>query len=132
MGRWNEAAAIETDPENQAFILALKEGEEKDDSGRCECQNMVDVTDYVRMGDAIKEGTVEPELKQHPHYQRIFRHFSTTHGVMVWANHCHLCGHIQSIPGDIDELHAAHSEEQTRTMKIEYARPTARIKGQPR
>jgi len=131
MGRWNEALVIEVDPENLKFIQSLKDGEEIDDRERCDCVHMVDTTDYVQHGKAIEAGEREPDLKQHPHYQRIFRHYSSSHGGMVWANRCHLCGHVQSIEGDIDELHAAYSGVQTSTMAIEYARTAAKVNGRP-
>lgn len=129
MGRWDEALAVEVDPEKRAFITALKEGEERDDADRCGCVHTVDTTDYVRMGQAIEEGKAEPTVEQAPNYLRTFRHWSSTHGGMVWAYICHLCGHVQGIPGAIDDLHAGHSTEQARVARIEYAKPGASIKG---
>lgn len=139
MGRWDEAFVVETDPVSLASIQSLKEGEERDDTERCGCRNMVDVTDYVRYGQVLEaekdkpedEKTAHIELKEHPHYLPSFRHWSSKHGEMVWSHICFICGHTQSLPGPIDELNAVQAKAQARVAQIEYARPGAKIRTGP-
>lgn len=118
MGRFDEALALESDSGRKAEIQSMIDAETAPDDERCECIYKVDVADYARNSDA------EPKLEPAPNYLRGFRHWSTRYGQMVYVRRCHLCGHTQTIPEEMDQTHEAHASAQQHAYHAELARGT--------
>lgn len=110
MGRFEEALEIETDDEKKAWLKAMIAAEEAPDEERCKCRHFIDVADYARNPNA------EPVPKAAPNYLPQFRHWSEKYGAMVWFRVCHMCGHPQTIDGEMDEVHSFHVQEQANAL----------------
>lgn len=118
MGRFDEALAIATNPEKQAWIQKLIDAEAAPDDERCKCRHTIDTADYTRNSEAI------PVLVPAPNYITGFRHWSSRYGKMIDSRFCFLCGHVQAIPGSMDEMHEANSSLQRHALDAEIRKGT--------
>lgn len=113
LGEFEEALLIEEREEQKVWIQKLIKAEEREDDHRCTCVNMLDITDYARLGE-----NATPVYQQTANYIKTYRHWSPRRQQMLWFYQCTVCGCIQSLPDDqdIDDLHAGHYAKKNQVM----------------
>lgn len=86
------AASIAGNDDIEAAIAAI----ELDDEERCECAHEIEVTLPNK----------KTETRPAANYLKWDRMWSPKHEAWVTLHRCFKCGHMQAIPGEIDQLHA--------------------------